>query len=135
MTKINIFHDQIEKPTTFQAWKMIFQNSMTRTNPGHVIRTVSRLFCDVFTLCADFRTTASRSFYVVGMELPGHSKHFSKVYLRHSIQPAFCDFDYASTSFAWLEQNPFSIPSQAIIFNNFWNFHFSAGLFYIICAE
>ena len=29
MTKINIFHDQIEKSMTFQAWKMIFQNSMT----------------------------------------------------------------------------------------------------------
>ena len=29
MTKINIFHDQIEKSMTFQAWKMISQNSMT----------------------------------------------------------------------------------------------------------
>ena len=29
MTKINIFHDQIEKSMTFQTWKMIFQNSMT----------------------------------------------------------------------------------------------------------
>ena len=35
MTKTNIFHDQTEKSMTFQAWKMIFQNSITFQVSSH----------------------------------------------------------------------------------------------------